>query len=184
MECFWQLSSLYSFDSLSSWQVDCFPLQKLTKLAYLYLGNNELTSVPQLPESLHVVHLHVSPSVNHICQSSAAADCWMHGFHIPCSAEQQDRSNNGWDILQGEDQLLRADQNGWGEAWRESCHADKLPVQLHLSEVSPCGLVQLKITKVRLWYEGFSMQTEVNYIIGNIMHIITFWVSLKCCVCI
>lgn len=35
-------------------------LQKLTKLAYLYLGNNELTAVPQLPESLHVVHLHVS----------------------------------------------------------------------------------------------------------------------------
>lgn len=38
-------------------------LQKLTRLAYLYLGNNELTAVPQLPESLHVVHLHVSWSM-------------------------------------------------------------------------------------------------------------------------
>lgn len=35
-------------------------LQKLTRLAYLYLGNNELTAVPLLPESLYVVHLHVS----------------------------------------------------------------------------------------------------------------------------
>lgn len=34
--------------------------QKLTRLAYLYLGNNELTGVPLLPESLYVVHLHVS----------------------------------------------------------------------------------------------------------------------------
>lgn len=37
--------------------------QKLTRLAYLYLGNNELTAVPQLPESLHVVHLQVSLSI-------------------------------------------------------------------------------------------------------------------------
>lgn len=43
--------------------VKSFFWQKLTKLAYLYLGNNELTTVPHLPESLHVVHLHVSPSV-------------------------------------------------------------------------------------------------------------------------
>lgn len=38
-------------------------LQKLTRLTYLYLGNNELTAVPHLPESLHVVHLHVSSSL-------------------------------------------------------------------------------------------------------------------------
>lgn len=38
-------------------------LQKLTRLAYLYLGDNELTAVPHLPESLYVVHLHVSSSV-------------------------------------------------------------------------------------------------------------------------
>lgn len=37
-------------------------LQKLTRLAYLYLGNNELTAVPQLPESLNIVHLQVSSS--------------------------------------------------------------------------------------------------------------------------
>lgn len=34
--------------------------QKLARLAYLYLGHNDLTAVPLLPESLHVVHLHVS----------------------------------------------------------------------------------------------------------------------------
>lgn len=34
-------------------------LQKLRKLAYLYLGDNELEAIPPLPESLHVVHLHV-----------------------------------------------------------------------------------------------------------------------------
>lgn len=38
-------------------------LQKLTRLAYLYLGDNELTAIPHLPESLYVVHLHVSSSV-------------------------------------------------------------------------------------------------------------------------
>lgn len=158
-----------------------FP-QKLTKLAYLYLGNNELKSVPHLPESLHVVHLQVRRFVNHSCWSAVAADSWIHEFHILFSlfsAEQQDISNNGSDILQGEHQLLCADQNGRGEAWWESNRAVKLPVQLHLSEVSPFGLVQLKTTRGRLSHEGVSMQTEIKYIIGNISYIIIFWVSLN-----
>lgn len=36
-------------------------VQKLTKLAYLYLGYNQLEAVPHLPESLRVVHLQVRP---------------------------------------------------------------------------------------------------------------------------
>lgn len=34
-------------------------MQKLTKLAYLYLSNNEIEAIPQLPESLRIVHLQV-----------------------------------------------------------------------------------------------------------------------------
>lgn len=157
-----------------------FP-QKLTKLAYLYLGNNELTSVPHLPESLHVAHLQVQRFVNHSCWSAVAADSWILEFHILFSlfsAEQQDSSNNGSDILQGEQQLLCADQNGRGETWWESSRAVKLPVQLHLSEVSPFGLVQLKTARGRLSHEGVSMQTEIKYI-GNISYTIIFWVSLN-----
>lgn len=155
-----------------------FP-QKLTKLAYLYLGNNELTSVPHLPESLHIAHLQVRRFVNHSCWSAVAADSWILEFHILFSlfsAEQQDSSNNGSDILQGEHQLLCADQNGRGETWWESSRAVKLPVQLHLSEVSPFGLVQLKTARGRVSHEGVSMQMEKIYIIGNISYIIIFWV--------
>lgn len=96
--------------------------------------------------------------VNHNCGIATAADSCIHEFNINFSmftAEQQDSSNNRWDILQGEHQLLRADQNGWGETWQESSRAGKLPVQLHLSEVSPCGLVQLKMTRVDCHLKGF-----------------------------
>uniref|UniRef100_A0A8C7MSK7 Osteoglycin n=1 Tax=Oncorhynchus kisutch TaxID=8019 RepID=A0A8C7MSK7_ONCKI len=41
-----------------------FSLQ-LTKMAYLYLGNNELETTP-LPESLHIVHLNVCKNTQYI----------------------------------------------------------------------------------------------------------------------
>lgn len=66
-------------------------LQKLTRLAYLYLGNNELTAVPQLPESLHVVHLHVSWSMITIIRVGLSVICQKHYFlalvSCVCSAE-------------------------------------------------------------------------------------------------
>ena len=34
-------------------------VQKLPELAFLYLGNNKLEVIPQLPESLQIVHLNV-----------------------------------------------------------------------------------------------------------------------------
>ncbi|XP_054465367.1 osteoglycin, paralog b [Anoplopoma fimbria] len=47
-----------NFNQLKTQGVKATVFKKLTRLTYLYLGNNEMTAVPQLPESIHVVHLH------------------------------------------------------------------------------------------------------------------------------
>lgn len=80
--------------------------QKLTRLAYLYLGNNELTAVPLLPESLYVVHLHVSLLTfecnqhNYSVQSKHEKSFLTLSSRLVFSAEQQDIIDNRSDILQ------------------------------------------------------------------------------------
>ncbi|KAF5903503.1 mimecan-like [Clarias magur] len=47
-----------NFNRLKTKGIRSTIIKKLKKLAFLYLGDNELEAIPPLPESLHVVHLH------------------------------------------------------------------------------------------------------------------------------